>query len=225
MSHKGLGCGHKYDPRVKKKFQSQKNRVNLKESASDNTTDCNHSEVPTATEISSLPGVSSAFSALKPSAESGILKGNSSMNSLKTSKTLNAACTSTQLNTNENFREHFLGQKGPFLHDKQLKNIFSGPKSNSFTPVPYKRKGTSNDELKVKHMKDSHHSEFNSSSQMGYTSINKRQHDTCTEELPAKLICAAKKSKDSKPKTTSQEDEKRLKEKQQLANKYLYYRG
>lgn len=222
MSHKGLGCGHKYDPRVKKKFHSQKNRVNLKESANDNTTDCHHSEVPAATEISSLPGVSSAFSALKPSAELGILKGNSSMNNLKSSKTLNTACTPTQFNTNENFREHFLGQKGLFLHDKQLKNIFSGPKSNSFTPVPYKRKATSNDELNTK---ESHHSEFNSSSQMGCTSINKRQHDTCTEESPAKPICAAKKSKDSKPKTTSQEEEKRLNEKQQLANKYLYYRG
>lgn len=119
-----------------------------------------------------------------------------------------------------------MGQKGPFLHDKQLKNIFSGPTSNSFTPMPYKRKAAYGDgddiQCKSKQTKESHHNaiDINSASDCASKTYEQNQH--VNEIDPISVL----KSKIKKPTTQkSEEDKKRLREKQELADKYLYYRG
>lgn len=219
-SHKGLGCGHRYDPRVKKKFQSQKTRVSLS-GPSDGETPC-QSEAPTATDIASLPGNSHV---IIPSPKvAGILKKEFPINESKIEKSKVPSCSSGEFNTNEKFRQHIMGQKGPFLHDKQLKNIFSGPTSNSFTPMPYKRKAAYGDDIqcKSKQTKESHRNAIDNNSASGCASKTNEQNPHVNEIDPTSVLM----SKIKKPTTQkSEEDKKRLQEKQELADKYLYYRG
>lgn len=118
-----------------------------------------------------------------------------------------------------------MGQKGPFLHDKQLKNIFSGPTSNNFTPMPYKRKAAYGDgddiQCKSKQTKESCHNAIDNNSKPGCASKTYEQNHHVNE-----IDLTSVKSKIKKPTTQkSQEDKKRLQEKQELADKYLYYRG
>ncbi|XP_061166840.1 sodium channel modifier 1-like [Saccostrea echinata] len=225
ISHKGLGCGHKYDPRVKKKFHSRKTRVSLGESSNDSVS--SQCEFPMATDISSLPGerVSSNSSPVV----SGILKKDVSANdtSMKNEDSIGAN-VSDQFKSNKNFREHFLGQKGPFLHEKQLKNIFSVPKSNHFNPVPYKRKATENSECDtgmVNCAKQCRGNETKISAGTvvpNHTPDNSQQSsNTSTNNLK---IVSKSKNKKTVPQR-SEEDERKLREKQKLADKYLYYRG
>lgn len=218
-SHKGLGCGHKYDPRVKKKFQSQKTRVSLPV-PSNGGAPC-QPDAPTTTDITSLPGNSHA---MVPSPKiSGILKKEFPMNESKIEKSKVPSCATGEFNTNEKFRQHIMGQKGPFLHDKQLKNIFSGPTSNSFIPMPYKRKAADMDEIhcKSKQVKDSPHNATDNNSKPGCVSKTYETNHHVNEVNSTSVS----KSKIKKPVTQSEEERRKLKEKQELADKYLYYRG
>lgn len=148
------------------------------------------------------------------------------MNESKIVKSKVPSCASGEFNTNEKFRQHIMGQKGPFLHDKQLKNIFSGPTSNSFIPMPYKRKAAYGEEIqcKSKQMKDSHHSAIDNNSKPGGTSKTYEQNlNVIVNEVNPTSVS---KSKIKKPTTQkSEEDKRKLQEKQELADKYLYYRG
>lgn len=180
------------------------------------------SEAPTATDIASLPGNSCV---MIPSPKvPGILKKEFPMNESKIEKSKVLSCDSGDFKTNEKFRQHIMGQKGPFLHDKQLKNIFSGPTSNSFIPMPYKRKAAYGDEIqcKSKQIKESRHNAIDNNSKPGCASKTYEQNHHANEIDPTSVS----KSKIKKPTTQKSVEEKRkLQEKQELADKYLYYRG
>lgn len=146
------------------------------------------------------------------------------INESKIEKSKVPSYSSGEFNTNEKFRQHIMGQKGPFLHDKQLKNIFSGPTSNSFTPMPYKRKAAYGDDIqcKSKQTKESHHNAIDNNSASGFASKTYEQNHHVYKIDPTSVLM----SKIKKPTTQkSEEDKKRLQEKQELADKYLYYRG
>lgn len=180
------------------------------------------SEAPTATDIASLPGNSCV---MIPSPKvPGILKKEFPMNESKIEKSKVLSCDSGDFKTNEKFRQHIMGQKGPFLHDKQLKNIFSGPTSNSFIPMPYKRKAAYGDEIqcKSKQIKESRHNAIDNNSKPGCASKTYEQNHHANNIDPTSVS----KSKIKKPTTQkSEEDKRKLQEKQELADKYLYYRG
>ncbi|XP_062575952.1 sodium channel modifier 1-like [Saccostrea cucullata] len=224
--HKGLGCGHKYDPRVKKKFHSQKTRVSLGESSNASVT--NKCEFPAATDVSSLPGERLSNSSLTvPS----ILKKDVSTNEVcKKKEDIVGDNESEKFKSNKNFREHFLGQKGPFLHEKQLKNIFSAPKTNYFNPVPYKRKATGNltcDTGMVNCAKQFRGNDTLIPAESlvpNHIQNNSQQPSNTSTSTNNLKVLSKSKNKKTAPQR-SEEDERQLKEKQELADKYLYYRG
>ncbi|XP_048727510.2 uncharacterized protein LOC125645754 isoform X2 [Ostrea edulis] len=222
-SHRGLGCGHKYDPRVKKKFQFQKTRVNLDESCNESTP--SHSAVPTATDISCLPGVGH-LSKPSPTA-SGILKKDLQIKDMKDVEDVNSGSADCQFSSNKNFKEHVLGQKGPFRHNKQLKNIFSGPKSSSFTPIPYKRKATDNpghETGAVNSVKQSRGNDQSAAACTSHAELNIADSCHSKQTSDKKRFGSLLKTKNDKT-HRSEDDEKRLGEKQKLADQYLFYRG
>lgn len=173
-------------------------------------------------DIASLPGNSCVM--ISSPKVPGILKKEFPMNESKIEKSKVLSCDSGDFKTNEKFRQHIMGQKGPFLHDKQLKNIFSGPTSNSFIPMPYKRKAAYGDEIqcKSKQIKESRHNAIDNNSKPGCASKTYEQNHHANDIDPTSVS----KSKIKKPTTQkSEEDKRKLQEKQELADKYLYYRG